>query len=237
MDVYADGYRILRSTTAGGPYSKLNSSLLTSSAYTDTGVANGVTYYYVVTAVDDCANESANSNEESAAYSVFGAVADTYVKEEKGGDDNFGADAELTVKADSGKVKRALVSFDVSSIPSGSTINSATLTLCLSANPGSTRTHELRRITSSWLETVVVWNDQPTASGTVTDTITVPTTAQCLTFTVTADVQAWVDGAANNGWRISDQDETTDSGDVNYRSRENGTTNERPKLEVVYAPP
>ena len=164
----------------------------------------------------------------------LGAVADTYVKEDKGGDDNFGTAAEIVVNSDPTKRKRGLVSFDVSSIPSGSTINSATLTLCLSANPGSTRTHELRRITSSWVETVVVWNDQPTASGTVTDTITVPTTAQCLTFTVTADVQAWVDGTANNGWRISDQDEATNSGDVEYRTRENGTAAERPKLDVNY---
>ena len=170
----------------------------------------------------------------------FGAVADTYVKEDKGGDDNFGTDVELKVKADSGKVKRALIAFDVSSIPAGSTVTSASLTLCLSANPGAEsqgRTEELRLVTSSWVETAVVWNDQPTVSASVTDTITVPATAQSGTFTVTADVQSWVDGTANNGWRLGDETEGTSTGDVKFRSRENATTDGRPKVKVIYAPP
>ncbi|MFC1899216.1 fibronectin type III domain-containing protein, partial [Chloroflexota bacterium] len=64
-----DGYNVYRSTDSGGsptPYTKLNGSLLTSSDYTDTSVTNGVTYYYVVTAVDLGAHESGNSNEDSA---------------------------------------------------------------------------------------------------------------------------------------------------------------------------
>ena len=167
----------------------------------------------------------------------FLAVADTYVNEDKGGDDNFGTANEFLVQSDAGKVKRGLVSFDVSSIPSGSTVNTATLALCFSAKPGSRRTQELRLVKSSWVETAIVWNDQPTVSGTVTDTITVPATAQCLTFTVAADVQSWVDGAANNGWRIGDQTGDTNSGDVKYHSRENGTMAKRPKLDVTYTIP
>jgi fibronectin type 3 domain-containing protein len=41
-------------------------SLVTTSAYTDTGLVNGAPYYYVVTAVDLSTNESANSNEAPA---------------------------------------------------------------------------------------------------------------------------------------------------------------------------
>ncbi len=166
----------------------------------------------------------------------LGAVADTYAKEDRA-TDNFGTDADMQVKADGNKMKHSLVAFDVSSIPAGSVVSSATLTLCLSAKPGSSRTHELRLVTSSWLETVVVWNDQPTVSGTVTDTVTVPATAQCLTFTVTADVQSWLEGGANNGWRIGDQTNGTGTGNVKYRTRENGNTTERPKLDVIYTTP
>ena len=135
----------------------------------------------------------------------FGAVADTYVKEDKGGDDNFGTDTDMQVKSDTSKVKRALVAFDVSSIPAGSTVSSATLTLCLSVDPpvaAQGRTHELRLVTSSWTETVVVWNAPPTVSAAVTDTTPVPTTAQCLIFSVTASAQRWVAGVANNRWCI-----------------------------------
>jgi fibronectin type 3 domain-containing protein len=55
------GYNVYRSTTNGGPYTKVNGSLLTSSAYTNTSLSNGTTYYYVVTAVDTGNLESGNS--------------------------------------------------------------------------------------------------------------------------------------------------------------------------------
>ena len=57
-------YNVYRSTTAGGPYSLIVQPV--SSAYTDTGLVNGSTYYYVVTAVDNASQESGNSNEASA---------------------------------------------------------------------------------------------------------------------------------------------------------------------------
>jgi len=61
-----DGYNVYRSETIGGPYSQINGSLAATSIYTDTDVTNGVTYYYVVTAVDLVSNESDYSNEDSA---------------------------------------------------------------------------------------------------------------------------------------------------------------------------
>jgi fibronectin type 3 domain-containing protein len=60
------GYNVYRSTISGGPYTKLNGSLLSSSNYSDNSVTNGTTYYYVVTAVDMSSNESDNSNQVSA---------------------------------------------------------------------------------------------------------------------------------------------------------------------------
>jgi len=60
------GYNIYRGTISGGPYVKVNTSLITSLAYTDTTVQSGTTYFYVATAVDSSGNESVNSNEVSA---------------------------------------------------------------------------------------------------------------------------------------------------------------------------
>jgi len=60
------GYNAYRSTTSGGPYTKLNASLVSSSNYTDNAVSGGTTYYYVVRAVDASLNESGNSNQASA---------------------------------------------------------------------------------------------------------------------------------------------------------------------------
>ncbi|MHC4359465.1 MAG: CBM96 family carbohydrate-binding protein [Planctomycetota bacterium] len=59
------GYNIYRDTTSGAPYTKIAADV-TVSSYTDTGVANGITYYYVVSAVDDSNSESSYSSEASA---------------------------------------------------------------------------------------------------------------------------------------------------------------------------
>ncbi len=64
------GYFVYRATASGGPYSKRNWSPLAASAYTDTAVANGVTYHYVVTAADVSGNESTASGEASATPSA-----------------------------------------------------------------------------------------------------------------------------------------------------------------------
>jgi len=63
------GYNVYRTLTSGSAYSKLNSSLVSSSNYTDNGASGGRTYYYVVTAVDTSWNESNDSNEVSATPS------------------------------------------------------------------------------------------------------------------------------------------------------------------------
>ena len=60
------GYNVYRSTVSGGPYAKINSSLVAALNYTDSTVQSGTTYYYVTTAVDSGGNESVFSNQVSA---------------------------------------------------------------------------------------------------------------------------------------------------------------------------
>ncbi|RNL82374.1 T9SS C-terminal target domain-containing protein [Sinomicrobium pectinilyticum] len=59
----ASGYNLKRATTSGGPYTTVATGL-TGTSYTDTGLENGTTYYYVVTAAN-FAGESQNSTEVS----------------------------------------------------------------------------------------------------------------------------------------------------------------------------
>ncbi len=42
------GYNLYRATISGGPYTRINDTVLTTNSYTDTNVINGTTYYYVV---------------------------------------------------------------------------------------------------------------------------------------------------------------------------------------------
>ena len=80
------GYNVYRSGTPGGPFTKVNTALVTASAYTDTGLTNGNPYYYVVRAVDTSDNESPDSNEtysyptsDLGAALEFTTASGTYV--------------------------------------------------------------------------------------------------------------------------------------------------------------
>ncbi|HEX2947439.1 MAG TPA: kelch repeat-containing protein [Clostridia bacterium] len=64
----ADSYIIKRATNTGGPYTTIAQNI-TGTAYSDTSVMSGTTYFYVVTAIIDSV-ESQNSNEASAVLST-----------------------------------------------------------------------------------------------------------------------------------------------------------------------
>lgn len=70
------GYGVYRSTTAGGPYTRVNAEMLTTSSYTDSGLTNGTTYHYVVRAIDDSSKVGESSSEASATPSA--PVSRTY---------------------------------------------------------------------------------------------------------------------------------------------------------------
>lgn len=60
------GYNVYRGTANGGPYAKINSSLIMNLSYTDTAVTSGNIYYYVCTSVDSAGIESIYSNQVTA---------------------------------------------------------------------------------------------------------------------------------------------------------------------------
>jgi hypothetical protein len=60
----ANSYNVKRATNPSGPYTVIATGV-TGETYSDLNVTNGITYYYVVTAVNS-SGESANSNEASA---------------------------------------------------------------------------------------------------------------------------------------------------------------------------
>ncbi len=62
----AVSYNIYRSTVSGGPYTIINASSVSTTAYTDSTVVSGDTYYYVATAVNASSEESGYSNQATA---------------------------------------------------------------------------------------------------------------------------------------------------------------------------
>jgi len=68
-----------------------------------------------------------------------------------------GTDSKIRVRS-SGPVRRALVGFDVSSIPSCATVTAADLQLTIVSRGSSSRNYNVHRLTESWTEGGVSWN-------------------------------------------------------------------------------
>jgi len=66
------GYTVYRSETSGGPYTQIAETV--AALYTDRNFDGGTEYFYVVTAVDYCSNESIDSNEASAVAPAIDVV-------------------------------------------------------------------------------------------------------------------------------------------------------------------
>jgi len=60
------GYYVFRSEVSGGPYTKLDSTIVAADSYTDSNVQAGLTYYYVLTSVTSAGVQSADSTQISA---------------------------------------------------------------------------------------------------------------------------------------------------------------------------
>lgn len=125
----------------------------------------------------------------------------------------------------------ALVQFDLSTLPSGTTaqqVSRATLRLyCNRADtPGLV---SLAMVGGGWIESGVTYASMP-ASGAVLGSATVAE-GSFVTFDVTAAVQAWLSGgASNNGFALSAANAV-----VQFDSKENDQTAHAPALEIALA--
>jgi len=160
---------------------------------------------------------------------------------------NYGANTNLSIDlSNGGSVSQALFRFDNifggALIPMGSAIGTATLGLQIHS-PGN----DLRigRMLSAWDEGTVTWNSffggglsgvlGPLStltgldSGSVTDEVTV------YNINVTAELQAWANGAANYGWGLV----PTGTDGVDFHASEHPNDGHvRPLLTVSFkAPP
>ncbi len=152
-------------------------------------------------------------------------------------DANNGADTVLRVKSGTGATakKHVLAKFDLSGIPAEcATVTSAALHLVITTPPSGNRTHNLHRITATWAEGTVTWNNQPTFNGTAAASATASSGGGTVTWDVTSEVTAFLSGSAvNYGWLVKDSVDSTIA-EVVYGSDENGTPSSRPQLEVIY---
>src|SRR5262249_10337306 len=134
---------------------------------------------------------------------------------------------------------RGILQFDLSTIPQFAIVSAATLEL-FEGNTGTTRTYGVHRVTGAWLQATVKWNTQPAFAAAATSTNTVGDAPRDFrAFDVLADVQAWVNApAANHGWVLKDEAETSGAENINFISMEDtaGPLN-RPRLTIAYTAP
>lgn len=185
---------------------------------------------------------SAKLTTYSAATSIpsssctLNAVADTYV-DQQSKNNNFGSSTSLLVSNGTTKAKRTFVRFDVAScVPANALVLTTQLSLYLAAAPTVNKTWELHRVTASWTESGVTWNNQPGVAASATASITTGTTdGVWTTWDVLGDVQGFADGTANEGWRVWDQNEAQnpDRGG-SFSSRE--AASNTPSLSITYYP-
>ncbi len=144
---------------------------------------------------------------------------------------------------------RTLFQFDYSIIPPGSIIHTAEFKLfadvnavnCITGQPtyGANNQGYVRRITQSWDENTITWNNQP--SYTAVGEVLVPastSTAQDYTIDVTTMVQDFVNDPSNDfGFILMLDDETNYYKSLIFGSNDNPDTSLSPRMLISYTPP
>ncbi len=99
---------------------------------------------------------------------------------------------------------RALVRFDLSLIPLGTTVQSASFEAYLTMSGGTSPiTLDAYRVTGAWGEYSVTWDSQPAVAAAPEASIPVGTLTGYKAWNVTTLVQAWVNGSLpNNGLQV-----------------------------------
>jgi hypothetical protein len=97
---------------------------------------------------------------------------------------------------------------------------------------------DVRRALTTWTATTIVWNNQPTTSGTVTTVSVGPTAGSTAVFNLVSTVQGWVNGSTtNNGIILQAANETATGQTRTFASNNHLTLGLRPQLVVTYSLP
>jgi isochorismate synthase EntC len=167
---------------------------------------------------------------------------------------NFGSDPELVAEAwtwsGNPGAGRALVAFDLSTIPIGATIQSATLTLYnnptsqnalfngehshLSGSNAST----LQRVTNSWNQNTVTWNNQPSVTSVSAVTLSEDTTPhENYVLNVMQLVQDMVNNPSTSFGFMVQLDTESYYRALLFATSDHPDSTLHPKLEICYTLP
>jgi alpha-tubulin suppressor-like RCC1 family protein len=172
---------------------------------------------------------------------VFGNVADASIQQQAPSLNHGGLPTLVAGTASTGTHQQALIAFDLSPIPAGAPLVSASVTLTEDALPGPAWYPNppglvaVHRITAPWEEGTVTWTSFAEAyDATLASSFVSTATTASVTFDVTALVASWLAGATPNYGILLDEA----GSQVTYLpSSESETQAARPSLTVCYGCP
>lgn len=194
----------------------------------------GPDYEYVIAIEPNNVYEGYNfgNTVSNAATVVLTAIEDTYIKEDAP-DTNFGSATGVSCGLSASGARRAFVKFDLSSIPEGQVIVSATLQM-----DGSFLTYPTPLVgayyaSNVWDEMTATWNDPPTIySDPVLDQTLVTIDLNTWDVTDKADTRYAHIGILSLALKTDELSETI----CGFYSKENLLGQEPPKLIIEYEP-
>jgi len=161
-----------------------------------------------------------------------------------GPDNNYGTHSDFMSNKFSAGIVRSLIRFDFSNIPTTATVNSVKLSL-YSYNSPSNGSHfigkgesYLEKVDSSWDESTVTWNNQPTSStvNQVTLDNAESTIQDYLDIDITTTATNMIaNPSENHGYIIKLVDETSSSNKLVFGSSDNQDQDLHPKVVVEYS--
>jgi hypothetical protein len=167
---------------------------------------------------------------------------DTYVSYDNPAE-NYGTSETLQIR----KYGRwSYLQFDESSIPAGATIEYARLRMYEYAGTDFWESYAVgaHLVTEAWVETTLTWQSRPgnfPAPPYVKGSVGLSTAVGWIDLNVTSYVESWYAApAGNNGVLVKypyDGGSSSSGGVGSFRSREYGTVDQRPVLEVYYTAP
>lgn len=159
--------------------------------------------------------------------------ADAYVRDGSTyGTTNYGSANVLYTKKDgTGYSREAFYKFNVSSITG--TIKSAKVKIYTTYAGATAPANKAEKVTSNtWGETTINWNNKPTSTGTVLASWT-PAANTWVTIDVTSDIIAAMNSDKMLSLRLYSGTLLGGTSDAGYASKEHGTVDYRPYIEIV----
>jgi hypothetical protein len=178
-----------------------------------------------------------------ATTATLTSAADATIRSGGSADENYGDDILLYVWKLPTSKARTLVKFNLSSIPTNATIDSATFSIYLTSCGRYSQTindFNIARITAGWQENTVTWNSHKNKfdmASALNKTASCDATGGYLNYNVKTFVRNWLGSAYSNyGLGLYGDEGASESWEKIFYSREY-ENNKPPKLKIIYTLP